>query len=154
MVAKPLTQLPHGEILASYPDHEAAKDAVRHLSRAGFPVTELSIVGSNVYLVEAVAGARSWGAAAWRGAVSGAWIGMLLGLGYALFGGQEQLLTATLAPTVLVCVGVGVLASLGVKALGRRQGSVVTVPNILAGSYEIVCPPHRVAEARQALARM
>lgn len=153
MPRSPLTQLPHGEIIASHPSHDDAKDTVRHLARQGFDVRVLSIVGSGIHMVESVEGSRSWGAAAWRGAVSGAWLGLVAGLVVAMVGGQEALQTLTFAPIVVVCIGIGMIAALGLKALGRKQGAVVTTPALLATSYEVVCPLTHTAEAKRLLAQ-
>lgn len=152
-MAKPSMQLPVGEVLGTYRTHDEANATVQFLAQHGFPVASLSIVGTDVRIVEQVTGMLTWAAAAGRGALTGAWMGLFVGLLLALFGGDESLTSGALLPGMVIGVGFGMLWGILVKALGRKKASVMLRPQVIAGTYEIVCPPARANEAREILAR-
>jgi hypothetical protein len=71
--------------VARYDDYASTQAAVERLSDDGFPVAELSIVGSDLPLVEQVTGRLAKAKAALSGAVGGAWFGLLFGVLLGLF---------------------------------------------------------------------
>lgn len=73
------------ELVASFGEYRSAQRAVDALSDARFPVQNVTIVGTDLRLVEAVTGRLSWGSAAAKGAIGGAWFGLLIGLFLAIF---------------------------------------------------------------------
>ncbi len=152
-MAKPRTELPTGEVLGTYRSHDEANAAVQHLAQHDFRVSALAIVGRDVRIVEEVTGMLTWAAAAGRGALTGAWLGLFVGLLLALFGGDESLTSGALLPGIVIGVGFGMLWGIVLKAAGRKRSSVITRPQVMAGSYEIVCPPAVADEARAILAR-
>jgi hypothetical protein len=66
--------------IASYARYEDAQRAVDTLSDRKFPVDRVTIVGSDLRLVEQVTGRMTVLRAALLGAVTGVWIGLLIGL--------------------------------------------------------------------------
>lgn len=74
-----------GQVVASYPIHAEAQQAIDRLADAAFPVQYSEIVGRDVRLVERVTGRMSDGRAAAVGAVTGAWLGLFIGLLVGLF---------------------------------------------------------------------
>ena len=151
---RPVTQIPHGEVLGSYRTHEDAQKAVRFLAEKDFDVSSLTIVGSNLKIVEPVTGMLTWAAAAGRGALSGAWIGMLFGLVFMLLGGgtDASLTTGALLPGIVIGVGLGMIWGIALKAINRKQSAVMSSPQVLATTYDIICPPGVVNEAQAILA--
>lgn len=67
-------------LIGSYSSYGEAQRAVDTLSDRGFPVELVTIVGSDLRLVERVTGRRTVARAALAGAGSGAWFGLLVGL--------------------------------------------------------------------------
>lgn len=151
--ARPLGRVPRGEVIGQYPDHAQAQATVGYLAEQEFEVSTLAIVGSDVRVVERVVGVVTWAKAAGRGALTGAWLGMLFGLVMALFGGNEALTSGILLPGILIGVGLGMMWGLLRKALTRRQRSVMAQPQVVAQKYELLCPPEKVGAAREVLAR-
>ncbi|MFB9777228.1 general stress protein [Brevibacterium otitidis] len=151
---RPVTQIPHGEVLGSYRTHEDAQKAVRYLAESEFDVSSLTIVGSDLKIVEPVTGMLTWAAAAGRGALSGAWVGMLFGLVFMLLGGgaEASLTTGALLPGIVIGVGLGMIWGIAVKAINRKQGAIMSSPQVLARTYDIICPPGVLNEAREILA--
>lgn len=151
--SRPTGRVPQGEVIGQYPDHAGAKATVTYLAGQDFDVSALTIVGSDVRVVEQVVGVLTWAKAAGRGALTGAWLGLLFGLIMSLFGGNEALTSGILLPGIVIGVGLGMIWGLLLKALTKRQGSVMAQPQVIAQKYEILCPPGKVADARAALAR-
>jgi hypothetical protein len=71
--------------VARFDEYEAAQRAVDRLSDDGFPVGKLDIVGSDLRLIERVTGRLTTARAAGAGAISGLWVGLLIGALLALF---------------------------------------------------------------------
>src|SRR2546430_7601528 len=68
-----------------------AQRAVDSLSDNDFPVRNLAIVGTELKSVERVTGRLTRGKVAAAGAVSGLWIGLFVGIAFALFSTKGQL---------------------------------------------------------------
>lgn len=66
-------------------NYREAERFVDQLSDRGFPVDKLRIVGSGLRSVERITGRMTKGRAALAGAGTGAWIGLFVGLLFALF---------------------------------------------------------------------
>jgi hypothetical protein len=67
-------------VIAVYPDHAAAEDAVRRLQKEGIPMQDLSIIGKDFQAVEKPVGFVTTGSLAGEGARVGAWTGGIFGL--------------------------------------------------------------------------
>ena len=67
-------------VIAVYPDHASAEDAVRRLQKEGIPMQDLSIIGKDFQAVEQPLGFVTTGTVAGAGAKVGAWAGGLFGL--------------------------------------------------------------------------
>src|SRR3954452_8759131 len=74
-----------GVQVGSYDSYEQAQAAVDYLSDERFPVQNVTIVGSDLRMVERVTGRLSWGRAIAAGAASGAWFGLFVGLLLGIF---------------------------------------------------------------------
>ena len=72
--------------LAVYDDYTKAQKAVDFLSDNEFPVQNCMIVGTDLKQVERITGRLTTGRVALAGALSGLWLGLLIGLIFAMFG--------------------------------------------------------------------
>jgi hypothetical protein len=133
--------------VASYDDYAGAQAAVDRLSDDGFPVDELSIVGSDLRLVEKVTGRLTKAKAALSGAVSGAWFGLFVGLLLGLF-------TTGNGWLVMLVVGLGTGAAWGAlfgflahaATRGRRDFSAIRM--LAAQRYDLISTPAQLERAR------
>ncbi|HSK54286.1 MAG TPA: general stress protein, partial [Jiangellales bacterium] len=74
--AQPLPYRPSGLPIGSYETYTEAQRAVDRLSDAEFPVEYVSIVGTDLRMVEQVTGRLTRGRAVAAGAASGLWFGL------------------------------------------------------------------------------
>jgi hypothetical protein len=137
--------------VARFDDYPAAQAAVDRLSDDGFPVEHLSIVGSDLQLVEKVTGRLTKGRAALSGAASGAWFGLLLALLVGFFTTGNAWLAILLTGLVF---GAGWGALFGFVAHsatgGRRDFSATR--SLAAARYDLVASSGQADRARTMLA--
>ena len=76
---------PKGWPVGSYPTYAEAQRAVDYLSDNQFPVQQVTIVGVDLMQVERVTGRLTWGKVLGGGVLSGAWLGVFIGLVLGLF---------------------------------------------------------------------
>ena len=74
-----------GVQVGSYDSYEQAQAAVDYLSDEKFPVENVTIIGSDLRMVEKVTGRLTWGRALAAGAAGGAWWGLFVGLLLGIF---------------------------------------------------------------------
>ncbi|WP_447644410.1 general stress protein [Nocardioides zeae] len=135
--------------LAVYDDYAAAQRTVDHLSDAEFPVENCMIVGTDLKQVERVTGRLTYPKVAAAGAISGAWLGLFLGLIFSFF--VDQGLGAILLSTVLLGVAFSVVwAVLGYAATGGRR-DFSSVSSVVATRYEVLVEHKHAARARELL---
>ncbi len=82
--ASPL-KLEFPQSLAVYDDYAAAQKTVDYLSDQHFPVQHLMIVGTDLKRVERITGRLTTGRVALGGVLSGLWLGLFVGLVFAMF---------------------------------------------------------------------
>src|SRR5271170_6797417 len=71
---------PKGWPVGSYPTYAEAQRAVDYLSDQQFPVQQMTIVGVDLMQVERVTGRLTWPKVLGGGVLSGAWLGLFIGL--------------------------------------------------------------------------
>src|SRR3978361_1456334 len=71
---------PKGWPIGSYPTYAEAQRAVDYLSDQEFPVQQVTIVGVDLMQVERVTGRLTWPRVLGGGALTGAWLGVFIGL--------------------------------------------------------------------------
>ncbi len=145
--------MPTGEILGTYRSREEAQATISYLAENGFNVRALSIVGSDVRIVETVMGITSWAQAAGRGALTGAWLGLLFGLLMSFFSGEETLSSGGLLPGVIIGVGLGMLWGIVTRAIMGRKNKVIARPQVIANEFQLLCNPMQANEARALLSK-
>ncbi len=133
--------------VARYEDYADAQAAVDRLSDDGFPVVALSIVGSDLRLVEQVTGRLTKGKAAMSGAASGAWFGLLIGLLLGMFTTGNGWL-AMLAVGLTAGAAWGGLFGYLAHAATRGHRDFSAVRSLAARHYDLVATPTEVDRAR------
>lgn len=143
-----------GQTIASFTSYAEAQRAVDYLSDNGFPVENITIVGSDLKQVERVLGRLTKWKAALAGAGSGAWFGALIGLLLSLFAETGTAVVVILLWGLLYGAIFG--AVLGFIAhlftFGERDFS--TFGLTVATRYELYCVPEHAARASEMLAQM
>jgi RsiW-degrading membrane proteinase PrsW (M82 family) len=138
--------------LGVYDDYAAAQKAVDFLADKEFPVENCLIVGTDLKQMERITGRLSSGRVALGGLLSGAWLGVFVGLIFSLFGEEDPL--AMILATALFGALFGVIwAMVGYAATrGRRDFSSVSM--IVATRYEVLVEHKHAVRGRELLATM
>ncbi len=132
--------------------YEDAQRAVDFLSDHEFPVQNCLIVGTDLKQVERVTGRLTTGKVAVGGALSGLWLGLFVGLIFALFGSGNVL--QVVVSTALFGVLFGLVWALAGYAATRGRRDFTSVQQVVATRYEVLVE-HKYAErGRELLATM
>lgn len=139
--------------LGVYDDYGQAQKAVDYLADHDFPVRDVMIVGTDLRQVERVTGRITTGRVLTGGLLSGVWIGVFVGLIFAMFEGGESLL-----PRLLSTVAIGALfglvwAWIGYRATGGQR-DFVSVAQVVATRYEVLVEHKHVERGRELLAEL
>lgn len=144
-VAPKLPTLPRGDQIAAYSTYLDAQKAVEALSAAGFAVQHVTIVGTDLKMVERVTGRLTYSRVAAAGLASGAWFGLFVGLVLSLFGGDGTALPIVAA--IGIGAGFGLLFSVLSYSLTRGKRDFTSASQIVALSYALLCDGERAGEA-------
>jgi hypothetical protein len=113
-------------VIAVYPDHTSAEDAVRQLQKDGIPMQNLSIIGKDFQAVERPLGFVTAGTVAGAGAKVGAWtgglFGLLVGAAFLIVPGVGPVVIA--GPLAAALLG-GIESAVAGAALGGLTGALV-----------------------------
>ena len=145
--------LPKGEQIAAYPTYLEAQAAVDHLSDKAFAVQNVTIVGTDLRMVERVTGRLTYSRVALAGLASGAWFGLFVGLLLSLFSGSE---TAALPifPAIAIGAAFGILFSVISYSLTGGKRDFTSSSQIVASSYALLCASEHAHKARGLLAEL
>ena len=149
-------------VVAIYPDHDAAEQAVSKLRDASFDVTKLSIIGKDYHTDEKVVGyyttgerMKYWGV---RGAFWGGIWGLLLGAGFFLVPGVGSVLVAgpLLGAVVTGLESAAVVGGLSAVAVGlihlgiSKEDAIEYESAIVADKFLLIAngTPEELAQAR------
>ncbi len=139
---------PPGHPIATYRTYLEAQRAVDYLSDEKFPVQHVSIVGTDLKMVERVTGRLTYGRVALAGALSGAYFGGFVGLLLGVFGGAGF---GVVLPAVLIGSAFGIIFGvLSFAATGGRRDFTST-SQIVAAQYAVWCADEQAAQATQVL---
>ena len=139
--------------LAVYDDYEAAQRAVDFLSDNKFPVEQCMIVGTDLKRIERITGRLTTGRVAVGGLLSGIWLGLFVGIIFALFDTGTSAAAVVLS-TVLFGALFGVIWALAGYAATRGHRDFSSVTSVVATKYEVLVE-HKVAQqARELLAQL
>jgi hypothetical protein len=150
-MASPL-KLQFPQSLAVYDDYASAQKAVDFLSDKEFPVENCMIVGTDLKRVERITGRLTTGRVALGGLVSGVWLGLFVGLVFALF--TEESVLAVIISTMLIGALFGVIWALVGYAFTRGQRDFSSVTSVVATKYEVLVEHKVAAQARELLAQL
>jgi len=134
--------------LGTYDKYADAQKAVDYLSDHEFAVENCMIVGTDLKQVERVTGRLTRGRVAGAGALSGMWMGLFVGLIFAMFG-QGDTVVAVVSTVAFGAVFGVVWVLIGYAATkGRRD--FTSVSQVVATRYELLVE-HKFAEQARAL---
>lgn len=153
-IPSPGLDLEYPRSLGVYDRYEQAQQVVDYLSDNEFAVQNLAIVGTELRTVERIAGRLTRTKVAAASAASGVWMGLFIGVAFALFGGGNPL---GFIITLVLLGGVfgAVWSQVGYSALTRGgTRDFASVSQVVATKYEVLVE-HKVAEsARELVAAM
>lgn len=139
--------------LGVYGRYEDAQRAVDYLSDQQFPVQNCMIVGTDLRQVERVTGRLTAARVAFGGAASGLWLGLFVGLVFALFATSDDAFM-----TVVWCLVFGAVFGLVWALIGygytRGQRDFTSVSQVIATRYEVLTEHKYAEQARDILAGM
>jgi hypothetical protein len=144
---------PSGLHVATFATYAEAQRAVDYLSDEKFAVENVTIVGSDLQMVERVTGRLTLGRAAMAGAATGAWFGALVGLLLGSFDSGSNFLAALLGGILYGVVFGAIFGASGYAATGGRR-DFTSNSQVVAKSYEVLCDSRTADEARNLLARL
>ena len=141
-----------GVHVGSYDSYEQAQAAVDHLSDEKFAVENVTIIGTDLRMIETVTGRLTMGRAIAAGAVGGAWWGLFVGLLLGIFSADGgDWLGSVLTGLLIGLVFGAAFGGMGYAATrGRRD--FVSTSKITAGRYDVMCNPVHAEDARAKLA--
>ena len=144
---------PTGLPVGSYDTYAEAQRAVDYLADRDFPVSDVTIVGVDLMLVERVIGRLSWPKVLGTGALSGAWFGLFVGLLLGLFSTGNNTFGPILVGLVCGVAFGAIFAAVGYGATrGRRD--FTSASQMVAGRYDVLCQPRNAEKARELLAKL
>src|SRR5690625_5062412 len=143
---------PRGEEIASYDSYAEAQRAVDYLSDHQFNVKAVTIVGTDLKMVERITGRLNYPRAALSGAASGAWFGLFVGLVMVLLTGGELL--STLGFALLIGAGFGMLFGVIAYALTGGKRDFTSSSQVVASSFALLCLPDTAGQARTLLRQL
>lgn len=145
------SDIPRGQVIGSYDTYVEAQRAVDYLSDEQFPVQHVSIVGSDLRMVENVLGRLTRGRAALAGAASGAWFGLFVGVLLSLFADNANSFALIVAALLYGAIFGAIFGFVG-HALSKGKRDFTSRSKIVASAYEIRCVWAEADRAREVLA--
>jgi hypothetical protein len=148
------SDIPRGQVVGTYDTYVEAQRAVDFLSDQQFPVQHVSIVGSDLKMVENVLGRLTRGRAAMAGAASGAWFGLFVGVLLSLFASKNTNAFGLVVAALLYGAVFGAIFGFVGHALSGGKRDFTSRSKIVASSYDVHCTWAEADKAREVLARM
>ena len=129
---------PKGWPIGSYPTYAEAQRAVDYLSDQEFPVQQVTIVGVDLMQVERVTGRLTWPKVLGGGVLTGAWLGLFIGLILGFFSENPW---ASLITGLVAGVFFGLITSAIPYAMARGTRDFSSTMQLVAGRYDVLCDP-------------
>lgn len=137
--------------LGTFDKYEDAQRAVDALSDRQFPVQDCLIVGTELKQLERVTGRLTWGRVMLAGFMSGMWLGLFVGLIFAMFGGSRSDIIASMLITALAGAIFGTIWSMMGYAFTRGARDFTSVSQIVATKYEVLVEHKHAQQGREML---
>ena len=150
----PSAGLPRGQVIGTYDTYAEAQRAVDFLSDEQFPVEHVSIVGSDLRMVENITGRLTRGRAALLGAGTGVWMGLFVGLLLSLFAADDTNTPLLILSAVLYGALFGAVFGFIGHALSGGKRDFTSRSRIVSSRYEIICKWTEADRAREVLSRL
>jgi hypothetical protein len=148
------SDIPRGQVIATYDTYVEAQRAVDFLADEQFAVENISIVGSDLKMVERVTGRLTRGRAAAAGAASGAWFGLFVGVLLSLFAQSGTNGFALIIAATIYGAAFGAIFGFVGHALSRGKRDFTSRSKIVSSRYEIVVVWAQADKAREVLSKL
>lgn len=148
--------IPKGFVLGEFVNYQDAAQLVDRLVSGDFTPAKISIVGSDLKLVERVRARLGYGRVAFSGAMTGFWLGLLFAL---LIGagievspeGGVNYLPDQFFSVLVIGAGIGMLISIVRFAIAKNKRSFISSQMPVAQRYEVIVPETDAALAQKIL---
>ena len=140
--------------LGVYDSYEEAQKAVDYLSDHEFPVQDLLIVGTDLKQLERVTGRLTRGRAIGGGALSGAWLGLLIGIMFALFASGGFNILSVVATMAFGALFGAIWTAVVYRITSGGQRDFTSVSQVVAAKYEVLCEHKHAQRGREMLVEM
>ena len=151
-IPRPGLNLEYPMSLGVYDDYPQAQHIVDHLADHDFPVQNVVIVGTELKSIERVTGRLTHGKVEAAGAVSGLWMGLFVGIAFALFSKQNQLGFLLTTPVLGALFGL-LWSQVGFRAATRGgTRDFASISQAVATKYEVLIEHRLIEQARQLVA--
>ena len=148
------SDIPRGQVIATYDTYVEAQRAVDFLADQEFAVENVSIIGSDLRMVEKVTGRLTRGRAAAAGAASGAWFGLFVGVLLSLFSKSGTNGVLLVVSALIYGAVFGAIFGFVSHALSGGKRDFTSRSKIVSSRYEIVVVWAQADKAREVLARL
>jgi hypothetical protein len=148
------SDIPRGQVIATYDTYVEAQRAVDFLADEQFAVENISIVGSDLKMVERVTGRLTRGRAAAAGTASGAWFGLFVGVLLSLFAQSGTNGFALIIAATIYGAAFGAIFGFVGHALSGGKRDFTSRSKIVSSRYEIVVVWAQADKAREVLSRL
>ena len=136
--------------LGVYEEYPQAQRVVDFLADNEFPVENVSIVGTELRSIERVTGRLTRGKVAAAGALSGFWMGLFVGIAFAIFSSDGRIGFLLTTPLLGAVFGL-LLSQFGFSAATRNgHRDFSSVSQVVATKYEVLVE-HKFAERAREL---
>ncbi len=140
-------------MVGKFTEYAEAVAFVETIVNHGFPAGAVAIVGKDLRTVERVRGKMTYGRVALSGAMTGSWLGLIVGL--FLGGSTDTAASPGVSSTfssVLIGAGIGMLINLLRFSLARNKRGFVSQSAVIASKYEVQVPGNLADQADKAIA--
>ncbi|TDQ00475.1 general stress protein [Labedaea rhizosphaerae] len=150
--ASRLPTLPGGWPISSYDTYKQAQQAVYHLADNDFPLEGVAIVGVDPLLVERIDAHLTWRRVLAAGAMSGAWLGLFVGLLLSMFTAGSGMAPIAIGLAAGIATGMASAAMRFAPTHGQRN--FASHSQLVAGHYDVLCQPPTAERGRDLLAAL
>ena len=139
--------------LGRYDTYEKAQKAVDYLSDHEFPVENVLIVGTDLKQLERVTGRLTRSRVAVGGLISGAWLGLFVGLIFMLLDSKGAGIGGVVVTVLFGAVFGLIWALIGYSLTGGNR-DFTSVTQVVATQYEVLVEHKFVQQGRDLLTKM